>query len=75
MSWKFLSRIRNSPFSALQIILTVGRLSEWNDWNSKGVNEREGNRIHVQWNENVSYYQEFSNAQVVAKSSVKERIC
>ena len=47
-------------------------MGDWNDWHSKGVNESNGNRIHVEWNKNVSYYQEFSNAQVVAKSSVKK---
>ena len=47
-------------------------LSPLNDWYRIGVNERDGDRILVEWNKNVSYYQEFSNAQVVAKSSVKK---
>ena len=50
-------------------------LSVLNDWHRIGVNERDGDRILVEWNKNVSYYQEFSNAQVVAKSSVQSHIC
>ena len=64
-----LHRFGDSPFSDLPIIITVE--SESNFLKRKNVNGEKSNQINVEWNENVSYYQEFSNAQVVAKSSVK----
>ena len=53
-------------------VVNWGRnLSELDFLKRKSVNGEKSNHIQVEWNENVSYYQEFSNAQVVAKPSVK----
>ena len=70
-----LHRFGDSPFSDLPIVMTVVNwsksLSESDFLKRKSVNGEKSNQIYVGWNENISYYQEFSNAQVVAKSSVK----
>ena len=75
-----LHRFGDSPFSDLPIIISIvnfGGKSGWNMWsyldeNESYVDGKDINLIQVKWNaEDVSYYHEFSNAQVVAKFSVK----
>lgn len=62
-----LHRFGESPFSDLPIRITIGN---WKNSQAKPYPDldRIVDHIHVQWNaKNVSYYQSFSNAQVVAK--------